>query len=94
MAFIRKSIIIDVYEISVALIGKQTLEVDVNLPILILCILGCVFSSLIMFVMKRMTYYKIGKRLEYCSWKIVLGTISPIFLLGFILWERCGKKKE
>lgn len=91
-AIIRKNIIVDVFEFFATLIEKQTLEVDVNIPLLILCILGSILAAIAIFVMKRMTYYKIGQKLEYSAGKIILGMISPIFFLVFVLWGRWKKR--
>lgn len=93
-AIIRKNIIVDVIEFFRTLIENQTLEMDVNIPLLILCIVGSMLASFAVFVMKRMTYYKIGKKLEYNAFKIILGMISPICFLGFILWGRWKRRKE
>lgn len=92
-AIVRKTIIVDVFEFFVTLIEKQTLEMDVNIPLLILCILGSILSAFAVFVMKRITYYKIGKKLEYSALKIILGMISPICFFGFILYGRWKKRR-
>lgn len=57
-----------------------------DIPLLVTCIWGSILATAAVFVMKRMTCYKMGK--------LLAGVVSPIFILGFILFDRHKRKKE
>lgn len=93
-SMIKKEIIGNVYDVIIALINKQEIAMDINVTLIIICFLGMIIFGICVFIMKRITYYKIAKSFNYNIFKTICVLISPIFFFFFILWKKWKNKKQ
>lgn len=94
VSIFKKYLIIEIIEVIKKYIKTQILDFDFNFSLLLVCSLCFFISYIIIFIMKRISYFKINKKLN-SSLIIIIGTfiIPDIFLLISYLVYKNKKNK-
>jgi hypothetical protein len=91
-SIIRKEVIGNIYYLIIDIINKEKIKMDINITLIICCFLCMIFFAIAIFIMKRITYFKIAKKFNYNTFKTICVLITPIFFFFFILWKNRKKK--
>lgn len=93
LSTMRKHLMTNLFHSILVLLQEQKLETDLDLPMLLICLGVYGIGSLIVFVMRRITYYKITAKFNMPAWiKFGVLILPEIFLFVSVMAYRKNKK--
>lgn len=95
LSIFRKHIIGGILSAITNYINTKSLNIDIKFSLLLICILGFILSYIVVFIFKRITYYRINKQFHN-NVLIQIGTflLPDVFLLISYINYKKKQKKE
>lgn len=89
LSTMRKHIVSNIFHTIGILLQEQKLEMDIDISMLFICLGVYAICSVFLFIMRRITYYKIAAKFQMATWIKVGALILPeIFLLVSVIKYR------
>lgn len=88
LKLIKTEVIVNIFDLVKDIYNKQEIGIDFDFRLVLICLFLMFIFGLFVFIMRRITYFKISKKFNYNSIQIICVLISPIFFFFFIIWKK------